>query len=126
MTKLNVIGVDLAKNVIQVSVLSPSNRELRNSALTRRKFAEFLARRRLMELEGIGPIGSVLLYATLGTGEAFANAHLFSTLDQVREISEQWRIKYNEYRPHDALGRIPPAVYMRNLKLENSSLELST
>ncbi len=40
MTKLNVIGVDLAKNVIQVSVLSPSNRELRNCSLTRRKFAE--------------------------------------------------------------------------------------
>jgi len=37
MNKLNAIGVDLAKNVIQVSVLSPSNRELRNSALTRRK-----------------------------------------------------------------------------------------
>ena len=46
MNKLNAIGVDLAKNVIQVSVLSPSNRELRNSALTRRKFAEFLARQR--------------------------------------------------------------------------------
>jgi transposase len=46
MTKLNVIGVDLAKNVIQISVLSPSNRELRNSALTRRKFAEFLGRQR--------------------------------------------------------------------------------
>src|SRR5210317_1132496 len=46
MTKLNVIGVDLAKTVIQVSVLSPSNRELRNSALSRRKFAEFLARQR--------------------------------------------------------------------------------
>ena len=46
MTKLNVIGADLAKNVIQISVLSPSNRELRNSALTRRKFAEFLARQR--------------------------------------------------------------------------------
>jgi transposase len=29
MNKLNAIGVDLAKNVIQVSVLSPSNRELR-------------------------------------------------------------------------------------------------
>lgn len=54
------------------------------------------------------------------------DAHLFSTLDQVREISEQWRIKYNEYRPHDALGRIPPAMYMRKLKLENSSFELST
>ena len=46
MNKLNVIGVDLAKNVIQVSVLSPSNRELRNSALTRSKFAEFLGRQR--------------------------------------------------------------------------------
>jgi len=29
--------------------------------------------RRLTALEGVGPIGSVLLYATLGTGEAFAN-----------------------------------------------------
>jgi transposase len=46
MNKLNVIGVDLAKNVIQVSVLSPSNRELRNRALTRRKFAEFLGNQR--------------------------------------------------------------------------------
>ncbi len=46
MNKLNVIGVDLAKNVIQVSVLSPSNRELRNSSLTRRKFAEFLGKQR--------------------------------------------------------------------------------
>lgn len=42
MNKINVIGVDLAKNVIQVSVLSRSNRELQNRALTRRKFAEFL------------------------------------------------------------------------------------
>lgn len=46
MAKLNVIGVDLAKNVIQISILSPSNRELRNSALNRRKFAEFLAHQR--------------------------------------------------------------------------------
>jgi transposase len=34
--------------------------------------------RRLTALEGIGPIGSVLLYATLGTGEAFANGRQFS------------------------------------------------
>lgn len=52
------------------------------------------------------------------------SAHLFSTLDQVREISEKWKNLYNEYRPHDALGRIPPAMYMRKLKLENSSFEL--
>lgn len=46
MNKLNVIGVDLAKNVIQVSVLSRSNRELQNCSLTRRKFAEFLGSQR--------------------------------------------------------------------------------
>ena len=46
MNKLNVIGVDLAKNVIQISVVSPLNRELRNRALSRRKFAEFLGSQR--------------------------------------------------------------------------------
>jgi len=44
MIKINVIGVDLAKNVIHVSVVSPANRELKNRSLTRKKFAEFLAR----------------------------------------------------------------------------------
>jgi transposase len=33
---------------------------------------------RLTRLEGVGPISSVLLYATLGTGEAFANGRQFS------------------------------------------------
>lgn len=46
MSKLTVIGVDLAKHVIRVSVLSRSNRELQNKALTRKKFAEFLARQK--------------------------------------------------------------------------------
>jgi len=47
MNKLNVIGVDLAKNVIQVSMLSHTNRELANRSLTRRKFAEFLGKQKL-------------------------------------------------------------------------------
>lgn len=46
MANLTTIGVDLAKNVIQVSVLSKSNRELKNVALTRKKFAEFLGKRK--------------------------------------------------------------------------------
>ena len=46
MAKLNVIGVDLAKNVIQVSVLSGNNRTLCSRALSRSKFTEFLARQR--------------------------------------------------------------------------------
>jgi len=42
MAQLNTIGVDLAKNVIQVSVVTPRGKELSNKALTRKKFAEFL------------------------------------------------------------------------------------
>ena len=44
MAELNTIGVDLAKNVIQVSVLTPRGKELHNKALTRSKFREFLVK----------------------------------------------------------------------------------
>jgi transposase len=46
MSKLNVIGVDLAKNTIQVSVVSRTNKELQNKAPSRKKFAEFLVNHR--------------------------------------------------------------------------------
>lgn len=41
------VGVDLAKNVIQISVLSERGKELSNRSLTRRKFAEFLGKQKL-------------------------------------------------------------------------------
>ncbi len=44
MRQLNTIGVDLAKNVIQVSVVTPRGKELQNKALTRTKFKEFLVK----------------------------------------------------------------------------------
>ena len=46
MNKYNTIGVDLAKNVIQVCVVSPTNKELQNKELTRKKFAEFLLKQK--------------------------------------------------------------------------------
>ena len=46
MKHYNTIGVDLAKNIIQVSVVSSSNKELLNKALTRKKFSEFLAKQK--------------------------------------------------------------------------------
>lgn len=46
MKHYNTVGVDLAKNVIQISVLSPSNKELQNKAFTRKKFSEFLAKQK--------------------------------------------------------------------------------
>lgn len=40
------VGVDLAKNVIQISVVSGRGKELFNRSLTRRKFAEFLGKQK--------------------------------------------------------------------------------
>ena len=41
------VGVDLAKNVIQISVVSGRDKELLNRSLTRKKFAEFLGKQKL-------------------------------------------------------------------------------
>ena len=40
------IGVDLAKNIIQVSVVSARGKELSNRSLSRNKFAEFLVKQK--------------------------------------------------------------------------------
>jgi transposase len=41
------VGVDLAKNVIQISVVSSRGKELLNRSLTRKRFAEFLGKQKL-------------------------------------------------------------------------------
>lgn len=46
MNNCNTIGVDLAKTVIQVCVVSPKKKALLNKAFTRQKFAEFLAKQK--------------------------------------------------------------------------------
>lgn len=49
------------------------------------------------------------------------NAYLFEDLDQVREISSQWLRIYNEERPHDALGSLPPALYREQVVAAKNS-----
>ena len=54
------------------------------------------------------------------------SAYLFENLSQVRQMAWEWMIEYNEQRPHDALGKIPPAVFREKVEARNSSYELST
>ena len=43
------------------------------------------------------------------------SAYLFDSLDEVREITEEWIERYNEIRPHEARGSVPPARYREQL-----------
>jgi len=40
------------------------------------------------------------------------NAWVFTTLDEVRELSEDWRQRYNTERTHDSLGDVPPLTFL--------------
>jgi putative transposase len=54
------------------------------------------------------------------------NAYLFDDLQQVREIAWWWMLDYNEQRPHDALGRIPPTEFRKRLTAGNPTFAVST
>jgi putative transposase len=43
------------------------------------------------------------------------SAHLFESMADVQEITDDSLRRYNEVRPHDALGRLPPARYRDKL-----------
>jgi putative transposase len=42
------------------------------------------------------------------------DAYMFDHIDEVREASQTWIDDYNNHRPHDACGGLPPKVYRRN------------
>lgn len=50
------------------------------------------------------------------------NYYIFDSLTQVRDITEQWIIQYNEERPHQALNNLTPMNYLLQF---NSKQQLS-
>jgi putative transposase len=42
------------------------------------------------------------------------NAYVFTSLTEVRQKTERWRIDYNTSRPHKSLGYLPPEEFVFN------------
>jgi putative transposase len=40
------------------------------------------------------------------------NAHLFESLEELQALTDTWLRVYNEERPHDSLGRVPPLTFL--------------
>jgi putative transposase len=51
------------------------------------------------------------------------NAYLFGSLNEVRILSEEWRVDYNAERPHKSLGYLSPLLYAQ---LHRNRAALST
>ena len=57
--------------------------------------------------------------------DSLLDAYVFESLRQVRQITRDWIHEYNEERPHDSLGKIPPAMFRRQTETaRNSTSEL--
>jgi putative transposase len=54
------------------------------------------------------------------------NEHWFVTMAQARRVIENWRIEYNEERPHSSLGYLTPARFAADMETKTEEEVLST
>ncbi len=50
------------------------------------------------------------------------SAYVFKSLSEVREITEEWLIEYNEQRPHESLGNLTPVEYLASKQNLDTSI----
>jgi putative transposase len=54
--------------------------------------------------------------------EEVLNAYLFHSTQEAQQLSDAWLVDYNERRPHDALGRVPPLTYLPRVSTPPKSM----
>lgn len=53
--------------------------------------------------------------------DEFLNMYWFYSLEQARVLCEEWRIDYNEERPHSSLNYLTPKKFMNSLDFKKAS-----
>jgi putative transposase len=49
------------------------------------------------------------------------NQHYFSSLDEAKQTIEEWRVHYNEFRPHSSLGGLTPEAFALKWQEKNNN-----
>ncbi len=44
--------------------------------------------------------------------EEVLDAYVFASVTEVQRLTDEWLCDYNDERPHDALGRVPPTTFL--------------
>ena len=44
--------------------------------------------------------------------EEVLDAYIFTSIGEVQRLTDEWLTTYNEQRPDDALGRVPPTRFL--------------
>jgi putative transposase len=53
------------------------------------------------------------------------NAYVFETLGEVRRMTSDWLVRYNEHRPHESLGDLSPRQYLMAISTQPSTSDWS-
>ena len=57
--------------------------------------------------------------------EAVLDAYLFYDLEQVRDLTQEWMIEFNQHRPHEALNNLTPEEWKQMVN-NNELMQLTT
>lgn len=47
------------------------------------------------------------------------NKYIFDSIEELKEITEDWLIEYNYKRPHSSLGGLPPKIFLNQQNISN-------